>query len=83
MVIVQARASRDEILGFHGDVLQVKVTEVPERGKANEAAIELLARAARVPKSSISIVRGHGSREKVMAIGGLSPDDLRSRLSGY
>jgi uncharacterized protein (TIGR00251 family) len=81
-VIVQTRAARNEILGFRGDTLQVKVTPPPEGGKANAAVLELVAKALKVPKSSIRLIRGHTSREKLMAIEELSPDDFRSRLAG-
>ena len=81
-VIVQTRASRNEILGFRGDVLQVKVTAVPESGRANAAVLELVARAVKVPKTSIRLVRGHTSREKTMGFDDLSLEDFRSRLGG-
>ena len=81
-VIVQARASRDQILGFRGDVLQVKVTAPPEGGKANAAVLKLVAKAVKVPKTSITLVRGHTSRDKVMAFEDLSLDDFRNRLGG-
>lgn len=80
-VIVQTRASRNEILRFRGDVLQVKVTAVPESGKANAAVLNLMAGAAKVPKTSIRLVRGYTSREKTMAFDDLSLDDFRSRLA--
>ena len=81
-VIVQTRAACNEILGFRGDVLQVKVTAPPESGKANAAVLELVAKAVKVPKTSIRLVRGLTSREKVMAFDDLSTDDFRSRLGG-
>ena len=81
-VIVQTRAPRNEFLGHRGDFLQVKVTAAPEGGKANDALVQLIATALKVPRSSIRIIRGHASREKVIAISNISPDDLRSRLSG-
>ena len=81
-VIVHTGASRNEILGMRREVLQVKVTAPPESGKANEVMLDLLARTLKVAKSRIRIVRGHGAREKVLAMEDLSPDDLRSRLRG-
>ena len=47
---------------------RVYVTAAPEDGKANEAVIRLLAEEFNVPKSTITILRGHTSREKVVSI---------------
>lgn len=79
-VKVQPKASRNEILGFRGDVLQVRMTAPPERGKANLALVDLLAEALRVSKSSIRILKGHTARNKLLAVDGLSQDDLQHRL---
>jgi len=50
-------------------VLRVKVTAVPEDGKANEALIKVLSKALHLPKSAISLVRGGASRIKELEIG--------------
>jgi len=50
----------------------VKVTAVPEKGKANEAVIELLADYFDVPKSSINIVGGKSTRMKMIDIQALA-----------
>jgi len=46
----------------------VKVTAPPEKGKANEAVIELLADFFDAPKNSISIVGGKSTRMKIVDI---------------
>lgn len=58
------KASRDEIGGWREGALQVRVTAAPEKGKANDAIVALLAGAARVPKSAFGIVSGETSRNK-------------------
>ncbi|MFH1736792.1 MAG: DUF167 domain-containing protein [Actinomycetota bacterium] len=52
-----------------GDCLRVYVTAAPESGKANAAVIKLLAKHFDVPPSTITIVSGHGSRDKMVRIG--------------
>ena len=47
---------------------KIYFTATPEDGKANKAVLNLLAKALCVPKSSLSIMRGHTSREKVIKI---------------
>ena len=51
-------------------VLKVAVTAAPERGKANAAVIALLAKAWGVPKSTISVTAGAGTRRKTLHIAG-------------
>ncbi len=79
---VQPKASSNQIVGFKGDVLQVRVTAPPERGKANDALVELLATTLRVARSKIRILRGHSSRDKLIAVDDLSQDDLHRLLRG-
>ncbi|MBU1092132.1 DUF167 domain-containing protein [Patescibacteria group bacterium] len=50
------------------EILIVRVTKVPEKGKANEAVIKLLAKHFKVAKSEVKIVRGLTGRNKVVEI---------------
>ena len=54
-------SSRDEIVGWLGDSLKVKVKAPPEKGRANEAVVTLLAERLGFGTSSITVVSGHGS----------------------
>ena len=57
--------------GADGSVaLAVKVTAVPDKGKANRAVIETLAKACRMPKSSFELVSGETDRNKTFLITG-------------
>jgi len=80
-VKVQPKASQDQVLGFQSDVLRVRVTTAPERGKANQAVIELLAQFLDVPKGWIRIQRGHGSRDKWVEITGVSTEYIERVLT--
>jgi uncharacterized protein (TIGR00251 family) len=79
-VRVQARASRQAILGWFEDVLRVAVTAPPVDGAANHAVRHLLAEALGVAPSAISVVRGERGRDKVVRIGGVTEAVLRARL---
>lgn len=63
-------------------VLKVRVTAPPEGGKANAALIKLLAKAWKLPKSSLSLVAGHSDRRKTLAVAG-DPAALRRDLEGW
>jgi len=79
-VRVTPAASRDALLGWQGDVLRLSVAAPAERGKANEAALRLLSAALGLPRQRLRIVRGHTSRQKVIAIEGLDEAQARARL---
>jgi uncharacterized protein YggU (UPF0235/DUF167 family) len=59
----------------------VYVTAPPEGGRANKAVVALLADRLGVAKSSISIVRGHRGRDKLLRIDGLNTTEVKSRLA--
>lgn len=80
VVRLQPRARANEIAGERAGALLVRVTAAPVEGQANEALCRLLAKRARVGVRSVSIVRGAGSREKLVRIEGLTESELRSAL---
>ncbi len=65
-------AKNEQILGIveteHGKALKIAIRERPIENRANIALIEFLAKMLNVPKSNISIKRGHKSREKRVCI---------------
>ena len=65
-------ASRDEVTGWLGEALKIRVQAPPEQGKANKAVIKILARLLEVPRQQIELVRGAGSPNKVFAVQGCS-----------
>jgi len=68
---VTPRASINAVVGWLDEAheeLSLKVTAAAEGGKANAAVIELLAHELDIPKSSVTIQRGHTSRHKLVAI---------------
>lgn len=78
---LQPGAKSNEIIGFRDDVLWVKVTALPDKGKANSALIELLAKLLSVPKSDLALIRGFTSRQKVIAVNGLTTEALKEKLT--
>ncbi len=78
---VQPRASRNAIAGVMGDAIKLVITAPPVDGKANQAVIEYLSDLFRVSKSSIVIVSGETGRNKVIAIRGVSAEQVRKVLN--
>lgn len=65
---IQPKASRDQIVGLHGDELKVAITTPPIDGKANAHLSKYLAKAFKVPKSNIHIVKGELGRHKQIRV---------------
>jgi uncharacterized protein (TIGR00251 family) len=76
---VKPGARKNAIVGVHGGALKISVTAPPEKGKANDAVVALLAKALDVPASALVIVAGETSQDKVIAAG-LSAGEIRERL---
>lgn len=65
---VQPKASRDQIIGLHGDELKLAITAPPVDGKANAHILKLLAKLFDVSKSQIELIKGELSRHKQVLI---------------
>ena len=60
----------------------MRLAAPPVDGAANEALVALLAEQLGVPKRHISIVRGASSRQKIVEIAGVTPENLEQKLRG-
>lgn len=79
-VRVTPRANRDEIAGERDGTLLVRVKAPPVDGRANDAVCRVIAKRLGVGVRNVSVVRGAGSREKVIRVEGIARDDLRRLL---
>jgi uncharacterized protein YggU (UPF0235/DUF167 family) len=66
-------AYKNELVSYDPDlfgdkILKVMITEIPEKGRANQALITFLAKALRLPKSSFKITQGVTSRSKLIEV---------------
>ena len=75
-VKVQPNASRDRVVGEHGDQLKIAVTVAPEKGKANKAVIKVLSKLLGVKSSDIEILSGETSRDKKVLIRNISEEEF-------
>jgi uncharacterized protein (TIGR00251 family) len=74
-------AARDGVVGRHGEGWKVRVAAPPEDGRANDAVRKLLAEALGVPRSAVTIVSGHGTRDKIVELAGLQHAELDRRMA--
>ena len=63
-VRVTTKARENRVVGLEDDILRVRVTEVPEKGKAKDAVVALLANFLSIPKSDVTLIAGEASRKK-------------------
>ncbi|AMH20158.1 MULTISPECIES: DUF167 family protein YggU [Hafnia] len=65
---IQPKASRDQIVGLHGDELKVAITAPPVDGQANAHLQKFIAKQFRVAKSQVVIEKGELGRHKQVRI---------------
>jgi uncharacterized protein YggU (UPF0235/DUF167 family) len=80
-VRVMPGARCTEVAGRHGESWRLRVQPAPERGRATEAALLLLAESLSVPRNDVSLVSGHTSRDKLVAVSGLTSREAERRLA--
>ncbi len=79
-VRVVPRASKNEIAGWEGEILRIRLTAPPVEGKANEALEKFLASLLDVPRSSVDIIAGQSSRNKTVSIRGVAADQVEKAI---
>jgi len=77
---VVPRASRSELAGIQDDALKLRITAPPVDGKANEECIRVVADFFGVKRRQVTIISGHVSRTKTIAIAGRSTGEIAARL---
>lgn len=77
---LQPRASRDRLLGYHGDALKIALTAPPVDNAANTSLLSFLAALLQFPRSSLMLLSGAKSREKQILFPTDAPELLIQRL---
>ncbi|WP_028117324.1 DUF167 family protein YggU [Ferrimonas senticii] len=76
---IQPKASRDALVGLHGDELKVAITAPPVDGKANAHLTKYLAKQFKVAKGQVAIVKGELGRHKQIRI--IEPKQLPPEIA--
>jgi hypothetical protein len=81
-VHAKPRAKRTSIVGVrsHDGALEVALAAPPVDGAANAELVKVLAHALGIPKTAVRIVRGEGSRTKLVGVSGLDAREIEVRL---
>lgn len=75
------RADRERIDPGTAGEFGVRVTAPAEDGKANAAVCRVLAKALGVPKSAVTVVRGHTARHKQLEVRGIGQQEAEDILA--
>ena len=78
---VSPGATRGGVVGRHGDAWKVRVVAPAEGGRANDAVVRLLAEALALPRDAVTLVSGHGARDKIVQLTGLGLSQIERRLT--
>jgi len=76
-VKVQPRASRSEIIGEIDGALKLRLAAPPVDGEANAECVSFLSKHFGVRKDDVEIVSGLSSRNKVIRITGMTPEQFQ------
>jgi uncharacterized protein (TIGR00251 family) len=77
---LQPRAKRDEVVGERAGAIVIRLSAPPVDGKANAALCAFVAKSAGVSRSSVEIVRGRTSRDKIVRVEGVTQETVREAL---
>jgi len=80
-LLVQPRASRNEVVGVQGEELKVRLTSPPVDGAANKTCRAFVAKLLGVPKGDVELAAGDKSRHKRLLIRGADAAAVRSTLA--
>lgn len=75
-VKVTTRASRNEVVGWMGDRLKLRIAAPPQDGRANEALEAFLAAELGIARRCVRVAVGHTSTSKIVEFDGLEQADL-------
>jgi uncharacterized protein (TIGR00251 family) len=82
-ILVQPRASRDEVVGIQGEELKVRLAAPPVDGAANAACCAFFAKLCKLPKSHVIVVSGDASRHKRLLLSGVEVASVVASLQPF
>jgi uncharacterized protein len=77
---VSPGAARSTVVGRHGGGWKVRVAAPPERGKANDALLDLISATLDIPRADVAVVGGASSRDKIVSLRGVDESKAQARL---
>jgi hypothetical protein len=78
---VSPGAAQAAVVGRHGEGWKIRVAAPPEGGRANDAVVRLLAETLALPRDAVTLVSGHGGRDKIVELAGVEAAQIEERLA--
>ncbi len=78
---VVPRSAKCEIAGIQDEALKLKITAPPVEGQANAECIRFLSDVLKVRKNQVTIISGHKSKKKTVAIEGIGKKDIEAIIA--
>ena len=76
-------AAKTQISDVQGDWLRIKIASAPVKGKANKELIKFLSHILGLSQDRLTIEKGLTSKRKVIAIYGLTQDQVMTQLEKH
>lgn len=70
------------VVGRYGEAWKLRVAAPADRGKANDATLQLLSQTLGVAASDVRLVAGHATQDKTVEVAGLTAAEAERRLAG-
>jgi hypothetical protein len=80
-VFVAPRSPANKVVGEHNGAIKVALTAAPVEGAANKSLLQFLAKLLGVPRSSVTLVSGETSRQKLVRVLGVSVEQAMENLT--
>jgi hypothetical protein len=74
-------SSRTAVCGLLDEMVKIKVSAAPEKGKANKCLLDFLSKQLGVKKNAVSIISGKTSAIKNVQVLGISVEQLLNKLN--
>ena len=79
---VTPKASTTEFADLKAEVIRVRVSAPPEKGKANKELIRFIAKRSGIPKTTVVLLSGKTSRRKRIQVNGIELEQVIRTLHG-
>jgi hypothetical protein len=80
-VKVVPRSSKTHVAGIYNGMLKIRLSAVPEKGKANQALVNFLSEILNVPKAYIAITAGLTAKVKQISVKNVTQQDIDDIVS--
>ncbi len=79
-VHAQPAARKNAVVKIHDGRVKIAVTQAPEKGKANQAILDVIVKSFGLRRSQVKLLNGETSSHKQFLITGAVAEELEKRL---